>query len=381
MEKFVTYNPTKLFFGKQSITALSKHSSVLGKKVLLMMGGSSAKKNGAYHDVMQQLKSTKTSVVEFWGIKPNPRIDEVIEAIKIGRKEKVDFIVAMGGGSVIDSSKIAALCIPENAEPWQVMKGEYKPKPKQALPLVVVLTIAATGSEMNCFAVLQNMATKEKIGFGSPLVFPTLSICDPTYTLTVPVNNTAYGMADIAAHALEAYFGEGDAILSDRFVVSILKELIDISVPLLHKPDDYSLRERMMWVSTCALNGTTTSGRKSGDWGAHDIAHHLSVLYDIPHGASLSVVYPAWLKLFKKELNHRITWLGKEVFNVNTASATINCFISFFNKINCPVSLSSLGITGSKYDAFKKLVLQHKPSGTAHPLNTKQLSQLIEWMK
>jgi hypothetical protein len=346
---------------------------------MIITGGNSSQKNGALIDVVKQLKDACIDYIEFSGIKPNPRTDEVILGIKAGRKEKVDFVIAIGGGSVIDSAKMIALCIPENADPWQVMKG--KQKPVKALPIVVVLTLAATGSEMNPFAVLQNIKTQEKIGFGSPLTFPTLSICDPTYTLTVSKNYTAYGIADIAAHALEAYFGEGEAVLSDRFVVSILKELNETGTSLLHNLSNYSLRERIMWASTCALNGTTMHGRKSGDWGVHDVAHHLSLLFDTPHGASLSVAYPAWLKLFKKELNDRITWLGKEVFGAKSASATINCFETFFTSLNCPITLSSLGIKASQFETFKKLVLKNKPSGMIHSMNEKQLSKLMELMK
>ncbi len=378
MENFFAYNPTKLFFGKNCVQQMSKHIPSLGKKALIITGGSSCKKNGSFNHVTEQLSKAGVEYIEFSGIKPNPRVDEVMQAIQLGRKEQVDIVIAIGGGSVIDSAKIIALCIPQNNDPWKVMKGIQKPI--KAIPIVVVLTLAATGSEMNPFAVLQNQETKEKIGFGSPLIFPSLSFCDPTYTLSVSKEYTAWGLADITAHALEAYFGEGNAYLSDKIVVSILKELIEIGDSLLVDLSNYELRERMMWASTCALNGITLHGRKSGDWGVHDIAHHLSVLFDVPHGASLTIVYLAWMKLFKKELAQRITWLGREVFRVNNPNATIKRFELLFMFWNCPINLSMLHLTNKQIDEFKTLLLQNKPTGYAHPLNEEQLLKLVALM-
>lgn len=378
MELFTAYNPTKLYFGKQSITNLSKQLPLIGQKALLVFGGKSAKTNGAYSDVISQLKKANINFVEFWGIKPNPRVEDVSRAISMGIKEKVDMIIAVGGGSVIDSSKMIALCLPGNNEPWNVMKG--KEKPSKALPIIAVLTLAATGSEMNPFAVLQNHETNEKLGFGSPFTFPTISICDPTYTLTVSKEYTAYGLADIVAHLLEAYFGEGNASLSDRFVISILKEIIQIAEPLLSNLNNFELRERMMWASTCALNGITFHGRKSGDWGVHDVAHHLSLLYDVPHGASLSVVYPAWLKLHRITANQRIAFLGKEWFNAKSANQTIEKLQVFFKNIQCPIRFQDLKLNKNQKEAFLKLLLKNKPSGMKYMLNKPKLKKLVEYM-
>lgn len=378
MEAFTVYNPTKLFFGKQSIAHLSNHLPKFGKKAMLVFGGNSAKQNGAYSDVIAQLTLAKIDFVEFWGIKPNPHVEDVEKAIALGIAEKVDMVIAVGGGSVIDSAKIIALCIPSNHHPWKVMKG--KEKPMRALPIIAVLTLAATGSEMNPFAVLQNNKTKEKIGFGSPFIYPAISICDPTYTLTVSKEYTAYGLADIVSHLLEAYFGGGNAHLSDGFVISVLKEISQISVPLLNDLQNFELRERMMWASTCALNGITFYGRKSGDWGVHDVAHHLSLLFDVPHGASLSVVYPAWLKFHKRATKKRLEFLGQEWFGAKTTVKTIETLLDYFRSIHCPVSFKELHLTEQQKEEFLKLLYKNKPSGLSYPLNRPKLRRLTEYM-
>lgn len=378
METFIAYNPTKLFFGKNSISNLTKQLPRIGKKALFVFGGQSSKKNGAYSDLILQLKNSNIDFVEYWGIKPNPGVEDVQKAINFGVKERVDMVIAIGGGSVIDSAKMIALCIPSNNNPWNVMKG--KEKPEKALPIITILTIAATGSEMNPFAVLQNKAAGEKIGFGSPLIYPTLSISDPTYTLTVSKEYTSYGLADITAHLLEAYFGEGNTPLSDRFVISILKEIQEISVPLLNDLKNYELRERMMWASTCALNGITFWGRKSGDWGVHDVAHHLSLLFDIPHGASLSVVYPAWFKVQRYVLNERITFLGKAWFKAKNAKQTIEKLEAYFQQLQCPITFLELKLNDMQKDEFLKLLYKNKPSGMNHILNKHKLRKLVEYM-
>lgn len=379
MINFTAYNPTKLVFGKDSINALEKHLNEVGKKALIIFGNNSAKLNGAYNHLIQKLNARKIEFVEFWGIKPNPRIDEVRKAIHLGIEQKVDMVIAVGGGSVIDSAKMVALCIPANLDPWAVMKGQQKPK--NALPIITILTLAATGSEMNPFAVLQNDETHEKIGYGSSLIYPTLSICDPTYTLTVNRDYTAYGIVDIVAHSLEAYFGEGNAYLSDRFVIAILKEVTEIAIPLLNNLSDYTLRERIMWASTCALNGITLHGRKSGDWGVHDIAHYLSALFDVPHGASLSIVYPAWMKTFKRKINNRLVWLGKEWFGVKTGTATIERMEEFFQTIKSAIRLSDLGLNEEKNNLYKKYLIQYKPSGYNYLVDEKAQIKIFNTMQ
>ena len=209
MENFTAYNPTKLHFGKDVTGQLGEVVLEFGKRVLLMYGKGSVQKNGVYNKVIHQLKQINAEVTEFSGIKSNPLVDDVSEAAQLGKLNHIDVIVAVGGGSVIDSAKVTALAIANNTDPWAFMT--YKAKPKTSIPVIAVLTLAATGTEMNGAAVLQNHKTAEKKGYVSPFMYPKHSFLDPTFTFSVPKNYTAYGIADLIAHSLEAYFGEGDA--------------------------------------------------------------------------------------------------------------------------------------------------------------------------
>jgi alcohol dehydrogenase YqhD (iron-dependent ADH family) len=233
---------------------------------------------------------------------------------------------------------------------------------------------------MNPFAVLQNTETHEKIGFGSPHIYPKVSFLDPTYTLSVPLNYTAYGIADLVAHCLEAWFGEGDSPLSDRFVAAIIREAVEAGPLLLAKPDSYELRERIMWAATCALNGMTLHGRKSGDWGVHDIGHTLSFLYDIPHGASLSIAYPAWLRFHNRKLGKRIQLLGQEVFGTNGTKTTIEALEDFFLKIDCPVRLGDVKIPKRDREKIIELLRKNNVSGMYHKLNRSSLDKITDLM-
>ena len=310
MENFTAYNPTKLHFGKGVTDTLGETVLEYGKKVLLLYGKGSIQQNGIYDTVVKQLKSAGVEIFEYSGIKSNPLVDDVSEAAQIGKLDHIDVIVAVGGGSVIDSAKITALSIANNTDPWAIMK--YKVKPTKTIPLIAVLTLAATGTEMNGAAVLQNHKTNEKIGYVSSLNYPKHSFLDPEFTYSVPRNYTAYGIADLIAHALEAYFGEGDATLSDRFVVAIIKEAMQYAKPVLENPESYEYRAKIMWAATTALNGMTSHGRKGGDWGVHDIGHNISYLFDTPHGATLTIAYPAWLKIQKDRIPERIFKLGMD---------------------------------------------------------------------
>ena len=376
MNNFIAYNPTRVYFGKVITKSIPEDISLFGKNVLLAYGKGSIKKNGIYKEVTTLLKKAGKNINEFEGIKPNPLVNDVEEAVKLGISKKVDFVFAIGGGSVIDSAKIIALCIPEKADPWKVMK--FQQKTTKALPLITILTLAATGTEMNQFAVLQNQVTKEKIGFGSSLIYPRISYCDPTYTLSVNKEYTAFGLADIIAHCLEAYFGEGESRLSDRFVISIIREIADAGPKLLKDLKNYDLRARVMWASTCALNGLTFYGRKSGDWGVHDVGHVLSLLYDTPHGATLSIIYPAWMKYHSKKLGERIKWLGKEVFGTSTTKQSIEEFEKLFLKLNCPVRIDQAGISNTKKSEILSQMTRNKVSGMAIKLDQKAIEGIVK---
>lgn len=296
----------------------------------------------------------------------------------MGRKHNVDVILAVGGGSVIDSAKMIAITIPYQIKAWDYMAGKA-PKPQHAIPVIAVLTLAATGSEMNPFAVLSNHDAERKGSYGHKLMFPKHSFLDPQYTMSVPYNYTAYGIADLIAHCLEAYFGKGEATLADRFVFAIIKEALENGPALLKDLNNYDLRARIMFAATMALNGLTMQGRASGDWGVHSIGHILSLIYDVPHGASLSIVYPAWLKLQKDRLAERISFLGQNVFNTGDVDLTIERLESFFRLIDCPVRIRETVINPDKNEIIR-LMISNRAATFVHKLDHNDYHEIVELM-
>lgn len=362
MENFTAYNPTTLHFGKDVLTSLGSKLKEYGNKVLLVYGKGSVKKSGLYDQVTEYLKSAGLEVFEYSGIKSNPIIEDVDSAAAIGRRHNVDVILAVGGGSIIDSAKIISVTIPVDHSGWDFFDG--KAKASKAIPLVAVLTLAATGSEMNPFAVVSNHALGQKSAFGSPLTFPKHSFLDPQLTVSVPRNYTAYGIADLIAHCFEAWFGIGEATLSDRLVISIVQEAIKYGPLLLNDLTNYDLRAKIMFAATMALNGTTMYGRAAGDWGVHSAGHILSLLYEVPHGASLTIVYPAWMRHFKNQIPNRIAELGSRLFDTTlTAEESINHIEAFFLTLGCPTRLGDLNIHGELRQPIYDGMVRNKVSG------------------
>jgi alcohol dehydrogenase YqhD (iron-dependent ADH family) len=378
MENFTAYNPTKLHFGSGVIDQLGEATLEFGKRVLLLYGKGSVKKTGIYDQVIKQLKAIDAEIFEYSGIKSNPLVEDVSEAAQIGKLNNIDVIIAVGGGSVIDSAKITALAIANNTDPWAIMK--YKAKPTSTIPLIAVLTLAATGTEMNGAAVLQNPETDEKIGYVSSLNYPKHSFLDPEFTYSVPTDYTAYGIVDLIAHALEAYFGEGDASLSDRFVEVIIKEAMEYGPLVLKEPENYDYRANIMWAATTALNGLTSYGKKSGDWGVHDIGHNISYLYDTPHGATLSIAYPAWLRFQKNRIPQRIAQLGNQLFGTNTADETISNLENFFKSIDCPVKLTDINIANNKKDEITNQMIKTKINGMVRKFTDEDRIAIVDLM-
>lgn len=378
MENFVAHIPTALHFGKGCVEQLGEASGKPGKRALLIYGKGSVLKNGSYADTKRQLESAGIDIFEYNGIKPNPLAEDVDAAAKTGIENNIDFIVAVGGGSVIDSAKITAVCIATGAKAWDVMK--MKVKQVSAVPLIAVLTLAATGTEMNPVAVLQNPGTREKIGYRHESMFPAHSFLDPAYTISVPANYTAYGIVDLTAHCLEAYFGDGDASLSDRFVEAIIKEGMEYGPMLMKDLENYDLRARIMWAATNALNGMTSYGRINGDWGVHALGHVLSFLYDMPHGATLSIVYPAWLRNMKERIPGRLAQLGKQLFGKEDADAAIEGLEAFFSELGSPVRLSEGDLPKDNYDDILKLMKENECTGAAQELNDDDRENILKFM-
>lgn len=378
MENFEIYNPVKAYFGRDVILRLAGEIRKHGKKILLVYGKGSIKKNGIYDAVMQQIQKAGAEVYEYSGIKPNPVIEDVRDAVSLGKSKGVDLVIAVGGGSVIDSSKAISIGIAGDEDPWKYAKGRRMPQ--GGVPILAVLTLAATGTEMNRFAVVQNNETNEKIGFGYPPMYPKVSFLDPAYTISVNAAYTSYGIVDLIAHALEAYFGKGDASLSDRFVFSIIREALEYGPQLMQDLKSYDLRARIMYAATMALNNLTAYGRVSGDWGVHSIGHVLSVLYDVPHGASLSIAYPAWMKLNRDSAGDRIIQLGENLFGVSTVDETISALEDYFTSINSPVRLSETSYGAYDKEEIIKTMASNKASGAHHRLSVEDHRELISLM-
>lgn len=378
MENFVTYNPVKLHFGVNVIDTLGETVKQYGNRVLLIYGKGSVKTFGYYDQVIAQLEKAELEIFEYSGIKPNPIIEDVEKATLLGRENNIDVIVALGGGSVIDSAKVMSLSIATGENPWDYMS--WKLTPQKAIPLVTVLTLAATGTEMNAAAVVQNQNTGQKNGFVNPLMFPKNSFLDPKFTVSVPRNYTAFGVVDLIAHAMEAFFGQGEPSITDQITIDIIKDAMKWGPLLLDDLTNVDLRTKIMLDATLALNGLTNYGKKSGDWGVHGLGHELSLLFDTPHGASLSIVYPAWLKLQKDRIPERIIKLGKGLFNSDNVDDTIKNFISFFQKVDSPVCMDEIKINPEQKIDIINQFNKNKVSGMHHSLNNEDYEILVEFM-
>jgi len=362
MENFVAYNPVSLHFGRNILSGLVPAIRPYGKRVLFVYGRGSVRRSGLYERIIAYLNTGGMEVFEYGGIRSNPVIEDVEAAAVVGRDNQVDVVLAVGGGSVIDSAKVIALTIPVRHPAWDFFSG--KANPKQGLPLITVLTLAATGTEMNAFAVVSNKAEKLKSPIRSPLAFPKHSFLDPEVTMTVPRDYTAYGIADLMAHCMEVWFGAGNSPMSDKLILSIIREAMEAGPPLLNDLKNYELRARIMYAATLALNGLTTQGKVSGDWGVHVAGHVLSLLYDIPHGASLTIVYPAWMRLFKDQIGSRIPDLGSRMFGEElSADQAIGRIEDFFLSLGCPVRLRDLNIPKTSIEEMVEAMKISKVNG------------------
>jgi alcohol dehydrogenase YqhD (iron-dependent ADH family) len=314
MNLFIQHNPTKLYFGRGQISQLS--AEIGQKKVLLVYGGGSIKQNGVYEDVMKELKKAGATVFELPGVEQNPRLTTVHKGVEICKAEEIDILLAVGGGSVIDCTKAIAIGAKYDGDVWDLITR--KSPIESALPIGTVLTLAATGSEMNPISVISNWETKDKLGWGSPLVFPRFSILDPTYTYSVTRKQTVYGIVDSMSHALEHYFHRTkNTPMIDGFIESLLRTAIQTGPKLLEDLHSYDYRETMMYISTTAFNETLANGTDGGDWATHRIEHALSAVYDIPHGGGLAILFPNWLEHVLEEDPSRVKMLAMNVFGIS----------------------------------------------------------------
>ncbi|MCR5231488.1 MAG: iron-containing alcohol dehydrogenase [Acholeplasmatales bacterium] len=358
-----TYNtPTKLVFGSGVIKDLPNVLKEYGNNVLLTYGGGSIKKIGLYDEIKTLLKDF--NVYELNGIEPNPKYDpSVLDGARLCRENNIDVILAVGGGSVIDCSKAIAVCALYDGEGWDIISG--KVKAKGAIPLVDVLTLAATGSEYDSGAVISNTAINDKRGYGSKYIFPKVSFLDPRYTFSVSKWQTACGTADAINHILEQFFQETPSIINDGLMISVIKSLMANVSVALNEPDNYEARSELMYACSLACNGILSNGCSSSGWPMHSIEHALSAFFDITHGAGLAIITPHWMEeiLSDRTLN-RFMVLGNELFNirVNTkedAKLVIKAFYDFFKGIGISMHLKDLGVDSNKIEEMATHILEN----------------------
>lgn len=370
MIDFTFHTPTECVFGvdteKQTGALLKKHGAT---KVMIQIGGGSVKRSGLLDRVCASLKENDIPYVLVEGVQPNPRLSLVRKAIELCRTEKVDFLLAVGGGSTIDSSKATALGVCYDGDVWDFYAG--RATPTACLPIGVVLTIPAAGSEGSNSSVITNEDGWIKRGLGCQLTRPTFAVYNPTLTYTLPAYQTAAGAVDIMAHIMERYFTNvKDVTLTDTLCEAVLKTMIRQTPVAIREPDNYTARAEMMWASTIAHNDFLGNGR-IGDWATHNIEHELSAIYDVAHGAGLAVCFPAWMKYNYKHDIPRFVRFATEVMGVennyfdpeDTIMRGIKALENFYTSIGMPINLEQLGVTD---DRFREMAKKAKkgPDGT-----------------
>lgn len=364
MRDFIFQNPTKIIFGNNAADKLGDVATNYGQKALLVYGQNSIKKSGLYDKIIKQLKEKKIEFAEHGGVKSNPSLKHANEGIKIGQDNKIDFVIAVGGGSVIDEAKAIAAALGSQQDIWNFFL--QKAPITKMLPLITVLTLPATGSEMNGNMVLTNEESKDKLGMGNIRLYPSVSILDPVLTYSIPVQNTVYSSVDIISHLTESYFNNdgGWTPLQARYVEGMVKTVIEATNRVLENQKDNEARATLMWAATLGWNGLNTAGIGAFSMPCHAMEHPISALYDIAHGAGLSILTPIWLKLKLKDKTAKIAQFSKEVFGIvltseiETAEAGIKALKDWYIKIGAPISLKDAGIENPDIENLTKLTMK-----------------------
>jgi hypothetical protein len=356
LENFEFLSPTNIIFGRDTENQVGEETKKYSSKILLHYGGGSIKKTGLYDKVIKSLKEANIDFIELSGVKPNPRLSFVYEGIELCRENDIDFILAVGGGSVIDSAKAIAMGVPYDGDVWDFYAG--KATPKEVLPIGVILTIAAAGSEASRSSVITNEDGWYKVGLNCDFTRPKFAIMNPELTFTLPPYQTACGVVDIMAHVMERYFTNVPNVdLTDRLCEGTLKAVIENAPIALEEPENYNARAEIMWASTLAHNDLLSTGR-IGDFASHKIEHELSALYDVAHGAGLAVIFPAWMRYVYKQNMDKFVQFAVRVWNVDfnfesperTALEGINRMTDFFKRLGMPITLKELNIPEDKLE-------------------------------
>ena len=383
MENFTFENATKIIFGKDAENQVGIETSRYGSKVLLHYGGGSIKKYGLYDRVLRSLKDAGLEIIELGGVQPNPRLNLVKRGIDICRKDKVDFILAVGGGSTIDSAKAIAAGVTYPGDVWDFYTR--KAVPEKIIPLGVVLTIPAAGSETSGASVITKEEGSYKRAFESEMLRPKFAILNPEISYTLPPYQTACGVSDIMAHIMERYFTTVKNVdLTDRLCEAALKTVIGNTPEMFKEPENYNARAEIMWASTIAHNDLLGTGR-IGDWASHGIEHELSGIYDIAHGAGLSIIFPAWMKYVYKQDVERFAQFAVRVWNVEAdfndiekvALAGIKRLEDFYKRIGLPITLKEANIPYDRLEEMAEKCTEGGPRGNFVRLDKNDVLEIL----
>ena len=383
MQNFDYQTPTRLIFGEGVISNLPEVMKPLGKKILMTYGSGSIKKIGLYDKVKELLAGFE--IYELSDIQPNPKYDpSVLDGVRICKENGIEAILAVGGGSVLDCSKAIAAGAKYDGDPWNLIS--YKVMAKDALPIVDILTLAATGSEYDCGGVISRTETNDKIGYMDPHLFPVCSILDPAYTFTVSKKQTAAGCADAMNHVMEQYFAEDTTLLNDGFCEAELKSLMENTKIALENPEDYRARAELMLCCTYGCNGILSLGNSPSGWPCHGMEHALSAYYDITHGEGLAILTPRWMKhILSDRTVDRFVKYGVNVFGIDKsldkyeiADKAIEETYKFFESIGIPMHLKEVGIDESRIEEMAHHIAVNEGLENAYvPLTEKDIVEIL----
>jgi alcohol dehydrogenase YqhD (iron-dependent ADH family) len=387
VENFRFHNSTEIIFGKETENSAGSEIKKYADTVLLHYGGDTIKKIGLYEKVIRSLKNEGIKYFELPGVEPNPTLAKIYEGIKICRDKGIKFILAIGGGSVIDSAKAIAVGVPFEGDVWDFFMG--KAKPKDVISLGVILTVPAAGSESSIVTVIKNEETLMKKGLHCHMVLPKFAILNPELTFSISAFQTACGAADIMAHVMERYFTQTKkADLTDRLCEGTMRCIIENTPIVLANPNDYDSRAEIMWSSTMAHNGILGTGRIE-DWGSHKLGHELGAVYGVAHGAALAVIFPAWMKYVYKHNVKRFVQFASRVWGIDPCFGTeeevalkgIDSLIKFHREIMLPVTLKELGITDDRFAEMAEKELQWGAIGNFVKLNKEDIINIFKIAK
>ncbi len=376
--------PTKIFFGRDKIEVLAEQVKNYGSRVLLVYGGGSIKRSGLYDKIVDIFNKNKISFFELGGVEPNPRITTVRKGVEICRDNKVDLVLAVGGGSTIDCAKVIAAGYYYDGDAWDIVADPRKIT--GVLPIASVLTLAATGSEMDAGGVITNLDTNEKLGTGHKDMAPKFSILDPTFTFSVPANQTAAGTADIMSHIFEVYFSNtNEAFLQNRMAEAMLKTCINYGRKAIDEPDNYEARSNLMWTSSLAINGILSYGKET-EWSVHAMEHELSAFYDITHGVGLAILTPHWMEYALNDNTvDKFAEYGVNVWGLDAngdkyeiAHNAIKKTKEFFVTLGIPTTLKEIGIGEEKLEKMAKQATGGRHLGSFKPLEAEDVLNIYK---